>query len=321
MKEIQARCGPDSLEFIASSKCTNEESYLMQKLARAVIGTNNVDNCSRYCQSPATKGLTRTVGYGGDSGSISDMERADVIVLVGSNAAENHPVLATRIKRAHKLRGQRLIVADLRQNEMAARADIWLRPKPGTDMIWVSAVAKCILDNGWHDRVFIDARVNNFDKYAESLQPFTLEFAEQRTGIRADNRSMILETFPVGPLACNCTLLGDQPGGEAMVVDPGDNIPQILARLAEHRLTLKQIVVTHGHIDHVGGALRLKRATGAPILLNQNDLPLLKMLDVQAAWLGVATPEVAPPDESADEGLTVGLSAHPARVLHTPGHT
>lgn len=132
---------------------------------------------------------------------------------------------------------------------------------------------------------------------------------------------MILETFPVGPLACNCTLLGDKPGGEAMVVDPGDNIPQILSRLAAHRLTLKQIVVTHGHIDHVGGALRLKRATGAPILLNHNDLPLLEMMDVQASWLGMAPPEVAAPDASADEGLTVGLEAHPAQVLHTPGHT
>jgi len=132
---------------------------------------------------------------------------------------------------------------------------------------------------------------------------------------------MILETFPVGPLACNCTVLGDEASGEAMVVDPGDNIPQILARLAEHRLTLQQIVVTHGHIDHVGGALQLKRATGAPILLNQNDLPLLKMMEMQAAWLGIATPEVAPPDESAEEGLLVGLAAHPARVLHTPGHT
>lgn len=132
---------------------------------------------------------------------------------------------------------------------------------------------------------------------------------------------MILETFPVGPLACNCTLLGDQPGGEAMVIDPGDNIPHILARLAAHRLTLRQIVVTHGHIDHVGGALRLRRATGAPILLNQNDLPLLDMMDVQAGWLGIAPPEVAPPDASADDGLTLGLAAHPARVLHTPGHT
>jgi hydroxyacylglutathione hydrolase len=132
---------------------------------------------------------------------------------------------------------------------------------------------------------------------------------------------MILETFPVGPLQCNCTILGDESSGEAMVVDPGDNIPQILSRLAHHKLTLKQIVVTHGHIDHVGGAVRLKRATGAPILLNQNDLPLLKMMDMQAGWLGIAAPEVAPPDVSAEEGMAAGIAGHEARVIHTPGHT
>ncbi len=91
----------------------------MQKLARAVIGTNNVDNCSRYCQSPATMGLFRTVGYGGDSGSIRDIEQADLVLIVGSNTAESHPVLATRVKRAHKLHGQTLIVSDLREHEMA----------------------------------------------------------------------------------------------------------------------------------------------------------------------------------------------------------
>ena len=132
---------------------------------------------------------------------------------------------------------------------------------------------------------------------------------------------MILETFPVGPLACNCTVLGDEATGEAMVVDPGDNVPQILALLAKHHLTLKQIVVTHGHIDHVGGAVQLKRATGAPVLLNQNDLPLLKMMDVQAGWLGIATPEVAAPDVSAEEGMVAGIAGHPAQILHTPGHT
>ncbi|MGA8528390.1 MAG: MBL fold metallo-hydrolase [Acidobacteriaceae bacterium] len=132
---------------------------------------------------------------------------------------------------------------------------------------------------------------------------------------------MILETFPVGPLQCNCTILGDEVSGEAMVVDPGDNIPQILALLAKHKLTLKQIVVTHGHIDHVGGALRLKRATGAPILMNQNDLPQLEMMDVQAGWLGIAAPEVAPPDASAEDGMTVGIAGHSAHILHTPGHT
>jgi hydroxyacylglutathione hydrolase len=132
---------------------------------------------------------------------------------------------------------------------------------------------------------------------------------------------VILETFPVGPLQCNCTVLGDEASGEAMVVDPGENIPQILAILARHKLTLKQIVVTHGHIDHVGGAVRLKRATGAPILLNQNDLPLLAMMDEQAGWLGIETPEVAPPDVSAEDGMVAGIAGHAAHILHTPGHT
>jgi hydroxyacylglutathione hydrolase len=132
---------------------------------------------------------------------------------------------------------------------------------------------------------------------------------------------MILETFPVGLLQCNCTILGDEKTREAMVIDPGDNIPYILTRLAKHGLTLKQIVVTHAHIDHVGGALALKKSTGAPILLNQHDLPLLKMMDIQAGWLGVATPDVAPPDTSADEGMIVGIANHAAQVIHTPGHT
>ena len=110
LSEIKARSGPDALAFISSSKCTNEESYSMQKLARAVIGTHNIDNCSRYCQSPATAGLFRTVGYGGDSGSIADIEKAKLVIIVGSNTAESHPVLATRVKRAHKLHGQKLIV-------------------------------------------------------------------------------------------------------------------------------------------------------------------------------------------------------------------
>jgi glyoxylase-like metal-dependent hydrolase (beta-lactamase superfamily II) len=132
---------------------------------------------------------------------------------------------------------------------------------------------------------------------------------------------MILETFPVGLLQCNCTLLGDETTGEAMVIDPGDNIPQILSRLAKHGLTLKQIVITHAHIDHVGGALKLKKQTGAPILLNQQDLPLLEMMDMQAGWLGIQTPEVAPPDASAEDHLVVGLQNYPAQVLHTPGHT
>jgi glyoxylase-like metal-dependent hydrolase (beta-lactamase superfamily II) len=132
---------------------------------------------------------------------------------------------------------------------------------------------------------------------------------------------MILETFPVGPLQCNCTLLGDEATGEAIVIDPGDEVSRIHSRINDLGLKVKQILVTHAHIDHVGGALRLKRLTGAPILLNESDLPLLEMMAAQAAWLGVAPPETAPPDENLTDGMRVGLSAYPAQVLHTPGHT
>jgi hydroxyacylglutathione hydrolase len=132
---------------------------------------------------------------------------------------------------------------------------------------------------------------------------------------------MILETFPVGPLQCNCTILGDEEAGEAIVIDPGDEVGRIQRRLTELGLKLKQILVTHAHIDHVGGALKLKRLTSAPILLNENDLPLLKMMEMQAGWIGIPTPETALPDESLADSMIVGLSSYPAQVLHTPGHT
>ncbi len=133
------------------------------------------------------------------------------------------------------------------------------------------------------------------------------------------------ETFPVGLLACNCTLLGDPVTGEAIVIDPGLAVTggpaHLSARLSELGLKLKQIIVTHAHIDHIGGALALKQTTGAPILLHQADLPLLRMMEQQAAWLGIAPPTVAEPDASADDGLAVGLPNLLGHVLHTPGHT
>jgi glyoxylase-like metal-dependent hydrolase (beta-lactamase superfamily II) len=132
---------------------------------------------------------------------------------------------------------------------------------------------------------------------------------------------MILETFPVGPLACNCSILADPVTLKATVVDPGENVDHIVSVLKRYGLTLEQILVTHAHIDHVGGAAELKRRTGAPITMNQLDLPLLKMMDFQAGWLGVAPPEVTAPDADAGDLLSMKIAGEPAQVLHTPGHT
>jgi hydroxyacylglutathione hydrolase len=132
---------------------------------------------------------------------------------------------------------------------------------------------------------------------------------------------MIHEILPVGPLQCNCSIIGDRTTREAMVIDPGDEVEDVLALVRKHNLQVKQIVITHAHIDHVGGAMKLRAATGAPILLNQNDLALLKMLDVQAVWVGMSPPGDVEIDQNLTAGDTVKAGEHEASVLHTPGHT
>jgi glyoxylase-like metal-dependent hydrolase (beta-lactamase superfamily II) len=132
---------------------------------------------------------------------------------------------------------------------------------------------------------------------------------------------MIHEILPVGMLQCNCSILGDEASREAIVVDPGDDIPRIMALLQKHNLTVKQILITHAHIDHIAGAARLKKLTGAPILYNPRDLPLVKMMDMQAGWLGMPTPEVLPPDDTLEEGRVIAITGLSGSILFTPGHT
>ncbi|OYD09192.1 formate dehydrogenase subunit alpha [Paludifilum halophilum] len=193
LSDIRGEYGPDAIGYISSSKCTNEENYLMQKFARSVMGTNNIDNCSRYCQSPATYALRQTMGYGGDSGSIEDIAAADLVFIIGANPAESHPVLSTRIRQAHKRDDQKLIVADLRKNDMAERADQWLQPKPGTDLVWIAAVTKVLIDRGWYDSTFVAERVRHFEEYRASLQRYTLDYAEEVTGISKEQLIRVAE--------------------------------------------------------------------------------------------------------------------------------
>lgn len=207
-KEIKEKDGADALGFISTSKATNEESYVMQKFARQVIGTNNIDNCSRYCQSPATKGLFRTVGYGGDSGSSDDIAKAKLVLIVGSNTAEAHPVIASKIKRAQKLHGHQLFVSDIRKHEMAERADKFFRPNPGTDLVWLSAVTKYIIDQGWADKEFLKNRVNGLDDYIKSLEGFTLEYAQKVTGLPIETMLEVAKAIHESDSVAICWAMG-----------------------------------------------------------------------------------------------------------------
>lgn len=132
---------------------------------------------------------------------------------------------------------------------------------------------------------------------------------------------MIIETFPVGLLQCNCTILGSEQTREAIVIDPGDDVEEVLARLQRHGLTAKYIIATHAHIDHVGGFKELKDATGAPVYLHRNDLELYEILPVQAMMLRLAAPPKTEIDAYLDEGDELGVGEIKLKVFHTPGHT
>jgi hydroxyacylglutathione hydrolase len=132
---------------------------------------------------------------------------------------------------------------------------------------------------------------------------------------------MIHEILPVGPLQCNCSIFGDEQSREGLVVDPGDDVDQVLAIIRRHQLKVKAIVITHAHIDHIGGAQKLKQATGAPVYMNANDAELKKMLSIQAGWLGMPEPEQVDIDAPINDGDRVIMGAAEFHVLHTPGHT
>ena len=132
---------------------------------------------------------------------------------------------------------------------------------------------------------------------------------------------MIHEILPVGMLQCNCSIFGDETTREAIVVDPGDDISDIEAILSKHQLKVKAIIITHAHIDHIGGAAKLKKLTQAPVYMNENDQNLYDAMEMQAGWLGVETPEQTEIDSEAKDGRTVTMGGTAFHFMHTPGHT
>lgn len=185
LNEIKQKYGSDSLAGLSSSKCTNEENYLMQKFMRAVIGTNNIDNCARLCHAPTVTGLGAAFGSGAMTNSIEEIENANAILVIGSNTTEQHPIISQRIKRAAKWKGAKLIVADPRAIKLTEFADIWLRQRLGTDVALINGLINVILNEELWDREFVVQRTEGFDEMKVGIEKYTPEYVEEVTGVPA----------------------------------------------------------------------------------------------------------------------------------------
>ena len=181
---IVQESGPNAVSFLSSAKCTNEENYLLQKLARQIIGTHNIDHCARLCHSSTVAGLSMSYGSGAMSNSMDDLaEHAQAMFVIGSNTTEQHPVFGTMIRQAVLRRGMKLIVADPRKIDLTEFATLHLRQHPGTDACLINGLMHIILQRGWHDAAFIAARCEAFEPFAASLDNYPPEFVSNITGV------------------------------------------------------------------------------------------------------------------------------------------
>lgn len=200
--------GPESLAVFQSAKCSNEENYLLQRMFRGGLGTNNVDHCTRLCHSSSVAAMQRSMNTSAASGSMREVEtESDVIFILGANTTESHPVFGAAIKRAVK-RGATLIVADPRRIELAARAHIHLQAVPGTDVALLNAMLHHILAEGLEDREFIATRTHDFDQVREAVRPYTPERAETITGVSAALIREAAELYARGPRSATLWAMG-----------------------------------------------------------------------------------------------------------------
>ncbi len=196
---IKRERGGDALACFSSAKCSNEENYLIMRMFRAGLGTNNIDHCTRLCHSTSVAAMQRALNTSAASGSMREVEHAtDVIFIAGANTTESHPVFGAAIKRAHE-RGATLIVADPRRTELAGRADLHLQMLPGTDVALFNAMLNHIIAQGLENKPFIAARMHDFDKVRRSVQAMTPEVASKITGVPADAIRHAAEVYAHGP--------------------------------------------------------------------------------------------------------------------------
>ena len=191
----------------ASAKATNEDGYVIQKLARVVMGTNNVDHCTRLCHSPSVEAMLTSMGSGATSNSYQDYEEAGCLMVVGADASANHPVIAIRLRKAVS-RGARLIVINPKRIELCDQADLWIQERPGTDVALFNAMARVLLDEGLADLDFIRSRTEGFEAWAASLEPYTLEYAAGVTGVPASSIAQAARWYARPAFSGSCLIWG-----------------------------------------------------------------------------------------------------------------
>ncbi len=205
---IKEEYDPNALGLVASSKATNEDCYVMQRFAREVINTNNIDNCNRLCHAATVSGLSSTVGFGAASSGLEALEESDCYLMTGTNTTENHPVFATRIKQNVKDNDADLLVFDPRKVQMAEYADQYSRVEPGYDNTWINGLIRYILKNDLHDEEYIEERVDGFEQVEETVDQFTPEFVEEKAGVPEEELVSAAETIAEADSCLFCWTLG-----------------------------------------------------------------------------------------------------------------
>ncbi len=199
LNTFRDRYSPDALGFLSSAKCTNEENYIFQKFARAVVGTHNVDHCARLCHASTVAAALAAFGDGAMSNSISDIAKAHALLVVGSNTTECHPVIGRRIKQNVRRNNARLVVADPRKTELTREADVHLGLHPGTDVALLNGIMHWILENNWQDQSFIENRCEDFDLFKKSLEDYTPDRVASITGISSTSIKKAAEILATSP--------------------------------------------------------------------------------------------------------------------------
>ena len=193
---------------LCSAKATNEDGYVQQKFARLLMQTNNIDHCTRLCHAPSVEAMIAAVGSGATSNSYIDYENAGCLVIAGSDAASNHPVVASRMRRAIVERGAKLVVINPKRTDLCDYADVWLRPHPGSDVALLNAMAKVILDEGLHAPTFIEERTEGFEEWRAVVDRYTPEEAERITGCPADDIRAAARLYAKPPFSGSCLVWG-----------------------------------------------------------------------------------------------------------------